>query len=116
MGQLERAVAILPSCGDNANGAIDAIASIRLAQNRLDQAGELLDRIEESIHNPDDRLLYVFRHASLTRIKYLMLRLRWQESLSLVDELLDIARDTRDHFLRAISSSNQSRNSAAHRP
>ncbi len=68
IGYFERAMAILPSCGDNANGAIDAIASIRLTQNRLDQAEELLDRIEESIHNPDDRRLYVFRHASLTRI------------------------------------------------
>jgi len=104
IGYFERAMAILPSSGDNANGVIDAIASIRLSQNRLDQAEALLDRIEESIHNPDDRRLYVFRHASLTRIKYLMLRLRWQESLDQVDHLLDIARDTGDHFLRAISS------------
>ena len=104
IGYFERAMSILPSCGDNANGAIDAVASIRLTQNRLDEAEELLDRIEESVRNRDDRRLYVFRHASLTRIKCLMLRLRWQESLDQVDQLLGVAHETGDHFLRAIAS------------
>jgi DNA-binding NtrC family response regulator len=97
----ERAISILPSFGDNANGAIDAIASIRLTQNRLDEAETLLERIDESVRNRDDRRLYVFRHASLTRIKYLMLRLRWPEALDQVDQLLVIARETGDHFLQA---------------
>jgi DNA-binding NtrC family response regulator/tetratricopeptide (TPR) repeat protein len=104
IGYFEQAMSILPSFGDNANGAIDAIASIRLTQNRLDEAEELLERIEESIRNQDDRRLYVFRHASLTRIKCLMLRLRWQESLNQVDQLLNIARETGDHFLQAKAS------------
>ena len=115
IGYFERAMSILPSCGDNANGAIDAVASIRLTQNRLDEAEELLDRIEESVRNRDDRRLYVFRHASLTRIKCLMLRLRWQESLDQVDQLLGVAHETGDHFLRGDSLPNQSPNTAAHR-
>jgi tetratricopeptide (TPR) repeat protein len=104
IGYFERAMSILPSFGDNANGAIDAIASIRLTQNRLDEAETLLERIDESVRNRDDRRLYVFRHASLTRIECLMLRLRWSEALDQVDQLLDIARDTGDHFLQAKAS------------
>ena len=41
----ERAMEALPSVGDNCNAALESIARVRLSQDQIGHAGELLDRI-----------------------------------------------------------------------
>ena len=49
----------------------DGMARVRLLQGRLDECAKLLDRVECSIQSDDDRTLYGYRYAALTRAQLL---------------------------------------------
>jgi DNA-binding NtrC family response regulator len=99
----ERAMDALPSSGDNCNAALESIARVRLVQDRIDEASELLDRIVESVRLPDDRRLYVYRHAQLTATQLFARQRRWTDALASADLLIQLAGDTGDHFLRQVA-------------
>ena len=99
----ERAMAALPSFGDNCNAALDSIARVRLVQDRVGQAGELLDRIAGSVRVPGDRRAYVYRHAQLTVTQLLARQKRWTDALASADALIQLASDAGDHLLRQIA-------------
>jgi len=98
----ERAITTLPAFGDSGNGAIDAIASTRLTQGLIDEASELLDRIEQCIKNQADRKLYVYRHSMFTRIRAFILAGAWQKAFETSNALLELARDANDHLLQVM--------------
>jgi transcriptional regulator with PAS, ATPase and Fis domain len=96
----ERALAALPASGENVSGPIDAMACIRLSQGRYADAHELIEKVETSVRQPHDRSLYVFRHATLTRVKYLMRIARWHDAAVVAAGLLKTAQNTGDELLR----------------
>lgn len=56
------------SChGESANGALDSLALVRLAQGRLDEAAAYINAIDASVLTDRDRRLYSNRCACLTR-------------------------------------------------
>jgi transcriptional regulator with PAS, ATPase and Fis domain/tetratricopeptide (TPR) repeat protein len=95
----EQALAVLPSEGENSNANLDSLARIRLTQNRLDDCGLLLDRIDTAIRSDSDRLLYAHRHAELTRARLLARRGRTVDALVQLDFVLELATRTGDQLL-----------------
>jgi tetratricopeptide (TPR) repeat protein len=55
----ERALIALPSSGAMNNARLDSMARVHLLQGRLDECGELLDRVDASIRSDEDRALTV---------------------------------------------------------
>jgi DNA-binding NtrC family response regulator len=96
---LKRAVAILPSAGDNRSAMLDTLALIRLAQGETNECSSLLEEIDRSIRVPGDRLLYPHRHAALTRAQLLSRDRRIQEALEQIDHTITLAEEAKDHFL-----------------
>jgi DNA-binding NtrC family response regulator/tetratricopeptide (TPR) repeat protein len=99
----ERAMAALPSSGENCNGALDGIARVLLVQGQVSQAAEMLERVTESVRAPNDQRLYVYRHAQLTRTQLLAHQMRWDDALVSADSLVELASDAGDHLLRQIA-------------
>jgi DNA-binding NtrC family response regulator len=99
----ERAMAALPSSGDNCNGALDGIARVLLVQGQVSQAAELLERVTGSVRAPNEQRLYVYRHAQLTRTQLLAHQLRWDDALVSAGSLVELAGDAGDHLLRQIA-------------
>jgi DNA-binding NtrC family response regulator len=99
----ERAMAALPSSGDNCNGALDGIARALLIQGQVSQAAELLERVTESVRGPIDHRFYVYRHAQLTRTQLLAHQMRWSEALVSAEWLVEVASLAGDHLLGQIA-------------
>jgi len=96
---LERAIAILPSAGEHNHALVDTLARIRLAQGRLEDCRNLLDKIEAGIQFARDRMLYPHRHAALTRANLLARDGRIQDAIDQTDRTLSLAREAKDQFL-----------------
>jgi tetratricopeptide (TPR) repeat protein len=62
----ERAISLFAPGSDNHRGAIDSLARVRLAQGRLDECEELLNRIDDSAKAHSGVATYVQRHLELT--------------------------------------------------
>ena len=99
----ERAIAALPSPGDNYNAGVDGIARVRLFQDRLEECAALLDRIDESIQHPKDRSLYSHRYAQLTRTQLLARQGRFPEALASADIVMKLATEASDHLLHQLA-------------
>ncbi len=78
---------------------IDTLARIRLAQGRPRDCKVLLDRIENEMQIPNDRLLYAHRHAALTRARLLASEGEFRDALTQIDRTLGLADEAKDHFL-----------------
>jgi DNA-binding NtrC family response regulator/tetratricopeptide (TPR) repeat protein len=99
----ERAMAALPSSGDNCNGALEGIARVRLVQGQLSEAVELLERVAGSVRAPGDHRLYVYRHARLTHTQLLAHQQRWAEAMVSAESLVKLAGDAGDHWLEQVA-------------
>jgi DNA-binding NtrC family response regulator/tetratricopeptide (TPR) repeat protein len=105
-GEYERAVEhnglALPRCSpgsDNYIGAVDTFARIRLAQNRLDECDELLDKIDQVTRSSECRSRYAYRHALLIRINALARRERFEEALAHMETAIELAVTSSDFLL-----------------
>jgi len=95
----ERALAALPSEGENANANLDSLAKIRLTQDRLAECESLLDRIDRTIRDDRDWRLYPHRCAALTRAQLLVRSGRCAEGLAQIDFVLELADRSGDPLL-----------------
>ena len=95
----ERALAALPSEGENANANLDSLAKIRLTQDRLAECESLLDRIDTTIRDDRDWRLYPHRCAALTRAQLLVRSGRSAEGLEQIDFVLELADRSGDPLL-----------------
>jgi DNA-binding NtrC family response regulator/tetratricopeptide (TPR) repeat protein len=100
----ERAIAALPSLGDNTIANLDSLAKTRLSQGLLGECSTLLDRIERSIQSDSDRLLYAHRYSRLTRTLLAAREKQWDEALRGVAGVMDLAASTQDERLGLLAS------------
>src|SRR5439155_1478299 len=100
----ERAIAALPSSGEFCNAAFETLARIRLAQGRHEECSRVLDRIDESIQCPSDRMLYAHRYALLARSELLAREGRLHQALETTESVLTVAREAGDRLLQALAA------------
>ncbi len=96
VGHCERALTLFLPGSDEFSGTLDTLARLRLAQNRIDECEDLLSRIDYLNPLPDHQTRYVYRHASLTRIRVLMVKERYDEALLRLETLISLANNARD--------------------
>jgi tetratricopeptide (TPR) repeat protein len=97
----ERALAALPSEGENANAALDTLAKIRLTEDRLSECESLLDRIDATIRDERDWRLYPHRCAAFTRAQFLIRNARCTDALRQIDFVLELTDRPGDPLLAA---------------
>ena len=95
----QRAISFLQPGGHTYSGSLESLARIRLAQGRIEDSGHLLNRVEETIQAKEDRALYSYRYALLTRVQLLARQGAVDESLATTDSILKIADSSGDHLL-----------------
>jgi tetratricopeptide (TPR) repeat protein len=95
----QRALALVSTGGENWNAGLESLAQIRLAQERVEECGALLDEIDRAVKVASDRRRYVYRHAQLTRAKLLNRLGQCDDALSLVDSTLVLADEAGDYLL-----------------
>src|SRR5262249_27774394 len=86
----ERALAAMPSEGENTNAALESVAKLRLIQDRCDECAELLEQISASIQNDEDWSLYPHRHAALTRTQLFVHERETEKALKQLNFVLDL--------------------------
>lgn len=96
---IERALQVLPSAGERANGCYESLARIRMTQEKHDEADYLLKKIESSISLEEDWLLSSNRHARLTRGYWYLHQRRFNEALDLAETSAVLAGKAGDHVL-----------------
>ncbi|HZP46906.1 MAG TPA: sigma-54 dependent transcriptional regulator [Vicinamibacterales bacterium] len=101
---MHRAAETLRPDNDNGFGIIDTLARIRIAQDRLDDAEILLSSIAQSIRKPEDRTLYGYRHAILTRIELLARKYRLNDALPCADDAIALATHCGDQLLLTLAT------------
>jgi tetratricopeptide (TPR) repeat protein len=100
----ERAIATLPSAGENRNANLDNLAKTRLIQGRLIECETLLARISESLREESDVALFAHRHSLVTRLQLLARQGRFNEAIELADSVSSLATRTSDELLRRTAS------------
>jgi len=95
----ERALIALPSSGPMNSARLDSMARVRLSEDRLEECGELLDRVEASIRSDEDRALYGHRYAELTRAHLLASQGRIQDAIVKIASVSALATCTGDGLL-----------------
>ena len=100
---IERALRALRPEENSGFGLIDALARIRLNQNRLDDCEMLLDSVSQSIRTEDDRTLYAYRHSLLTRTELLIRKDKLADALACADRAVAIARHCGDELLLTLA-------------
>jgi DNA-binding NtrC family response regulator/tetratricopeptide (TPR) repeat protein len=95
----KRALAVFPSDGENNNANLDGLARVRLAQDKLNECADLLDRIDASIRADTDRALYGHRYAELTRAQLLARQGSRDLALARADFVVRLAESTGDEVL-----------------
>jgi DNA-binding NtrC family response regulator/tetratricopeptide (TPR) repeat protein len=93
------ALAVSEINGTHSSAIFDGMARIRLLEGRLDECAELLDRVECSIQSEDDRTLYGYRYAALTRAQLLASQGRNDEALAKITSVSTLATQTGDALL-----------------
>jgi DNA-binding NtrC family response regulator/tetratricopeptide (TPR) repeat protein len=106
VGELDRAVLfcersgeVIPSNREKRNANLDNIARIRLLQGKTAECAELLDRIDSSIVNDDDQVLYSQRYSQLTRAQLKAYEGHWAEAIRQCDVTLRLADRAADSLL-----------------
>jgi DNA-binding NtrC family response regulator/tetratricopeptide (TPR) repeat protein len=95
----ESALSALPSTSDRANGCYDGLARVFLTQNEFSDADRFLVKIEESIRNASDWLLYGNRQSRLTRTEWMLRQGRKDDASRCLDHVMDLATRSGDHVL-----------------
>ena len=95
----ERALVALPSRGAMNSARLDSMARVHLLEGRLDECGELLDRVDASIRSDEDRALYGHRYAELTRAHLLASQGRVQDAIVKINSVSTLATCTGDALL-----------------
>jgi DNA-binding NtrC family response regulator/tetratricopeptide (TPR) repeat protein len=95
----ERALDVLPSNGDYNNAILEALARVRMAQQRFDECEQLLGRISATIRTEKDKSFYAHRHAELTSALLLSCRGRTDEAIRRVESVLALSTRTGDELL-----------------
>jgi DNA-binding NtrC family response regulator len=99
----QKAIAAMPSPGDNYYCGVDGMARARLFQGRLSECAELTAQIETSEQRPDERAQYARRYSQLTRTQLLARQGRLTEALSSCRFLLEVSGQAGDHGLSQIA-------------
>ena len=86
----ERALAAMPSEGENTNATLESIAKLRLIQERCDECADILERISASIQNGQDWSLYPHRYAALTLTQLFVHRRETDKALNQLNFVLDL--------------------------
>lgn len=108
-----QALDTLHSSGEVLNGILDELAKTCIAENRLEEADELLSRIETSLGEQPDRTLYSNRHALLTRVELWARMGRWAEAATGVDDVMRLVSAVGDRDLEIAMLSWRARVQAA---
>ena len=95
----ESALAASEINGTHSSAIYDGMARVRLLEGRLDECAELLDRVECSIQSDDDRTLYGYRYAALTRAQLFANQGRTQEAIVQIMSVASLATHTGDALL-----------------
>jgi transcriptional regulator with PAS, ATPase and Fis domain len=95
----ERALKALPS-GTQAVSCLANLARVRIAQGRLEDAEQLLDKIDESVSNEKDQVLYAYRYANLTRAIASFRRGLVDSALSQIEAVLRACEQAADKMLK----------------
>ena len=95
----ESALAASEINGTHSSAIYDGMARVRLLEGRLDECAELLDRVECSILSDDDRTLYGYRYAALTRAHLFANQGRTQEAILQIISVASLATRTGDALL-----------------
>jgi hypothetical protein len=94
-----RALAVFSPGSDNACGAIDTLAQIRLCQGQLDESERLIAEIRPFHPFAAEPGRYVHRHSLITRSRLSACRGEVTEALQLVDSACVLARRVCDGWL-----------------
>jgi DNA-binding NtrC family response regulator len=95
----ERALAGFSPRSDNYVGILDNLAQIELASGNTASAAEYIQQIDRSMFSETERRRYVFRHSLITKAKFERNEGLLGESLSTLDRLILIAKQTQDQWL-----------------
>jgi transcriptional regulator with PAS, ATPase and Fis domain/tetratricopeptide (TPR) repeat protein len=101
--QFEKAIAAMPSPGDNYYGGLDGLARARLHQGLLNQCEELLVRIDESVQKRSDQTQYSRRYSQLTRTQLLARQKRFADALKCCKSLVELSKEADDQRLGQIA-------------
>jgi transcriptional regulator with PAS, ATPase and Fis domain len=99
----EQALTTLASECDNTAGTIDAMASVRIAEGRFEDASILLDRIDRYARSAADRRLYAFTYAQLTRLRLFIQEGATHAAARQADTLGEIATNSGDEYLNRLA-------------
>ena len=95
----ERALSLLPPRGENALVSLQSLARVRLAQDRWDECGQILQRIDETVQSDDDMAKYAHRHAALTRAQLFMRRCDFVEAHAQTARVVSLSERVGDGIL-----------------
>ena len=99
----QKAMAAMPSPGDNYFGGIDGMAQARLFQGRLSECADLTSEVEDSVQQHDDRTQYARRYSRLTRTQLLARQGRLSDALVSCEFLIELSEKAGDERLRQIA-------------
>ena len=95
----ERAFVISENFGTHSSAICDGFDRVRLLQGRFDECAELLERVERLIQSDEDRALYGYRYAALTRAHLLSNQGRIDDAIEKVTAVSALATSTGDALL-----------------
>ena len=89
---------------DNRNyvAVLDTVARIRLAQNRLSECEDVLDRMQRACERTN-RSPYVYRHYLFTRARFLERSSRFEEALEQIQILIELTTAANDRLLQSVA-------------
>jgi tetratricopeptide (TPR) repeat protein len=95
----ERAIRHLVPGSEAHSGAIDSLARVRLAQDRLSDCESLLSQIHQPTQARGNRATYVFRHVMLTRAQLSIKKGDGKRSSEQLEQVLRLAHEAGDRLL-----------------
>jgi hydrogenase-4 transcriptional activator len=95
----ERAMALVPSGGEQYVSCVESLARIQLAKGDLVGCQALLDEVGQAVRGEGDLTRYVHRHAELTRASLLERLGRVTEAIHVAERAIHLAEISGDHHL-----------------